>query len=137
MKKRYGVDPQFPISRYVNGLRGYTVPNRDDRAGEVYDGVGSDGKPNNSYNARNNCTNPLFAQNLPTDGGQELCRLTRGPRTPDLVFYAAITGVPWQLLTENPKDAASKFLTTIPNDRWKLIIGNDPEHYDYTGIDPH
>ncbi len=134
MKERYGVDPQFPISRYVNGLKGYTVPNRD---GEVYDGVGGDGKPNNSYNGRNICTNPLFAQNLPTDGGQELCKLARGPRTNDLVFYAAITGVPWQLLTKNPTDAASPFLTSIPNDRWKQIVGNDPEAYDFTGIDPH
>jgi hypothetical protein len=134
LKERYGVDPQFPISRYVNGLKGFTVPNRD---GEVYDGVGGDGKANNSYNGRNNCTNPLFGQNLPTDGGQELCKLARGPRTPDLVFYAAITGVPWQLLTENPSDQASAFLASIPNDRWKQIIGNDPESYDFTGIDPH
>ena len=101
LKQRYGVDPQFPVSRYYNGLKSYTVPNRD---GEIYDGVGSDGKPNNTYNYQSgragSCTNPLFAQNLPTDGGQELCKLTRGPRTPDLVFYAAITGVPWQLLSD-------------------------------------
>jgi hypothetical protein len=122
------------VKRYVNGLKNVAVPNRD---GEGYDGVGLDAKGNNSYNGRNNCRNPLFAQNLPTAGTEELCKLSPGPRDPSLVFFAAITGVPWQLLTEDPTNEQSKFVASLTKDRWKQIVGNDPENYDYSGMDPH
>jgi hypothetical protein len=136
MKQRYGVDPQFPVSRYVNGLRSATVP---DRRGELYDGVSSDGVPNGSYRGINNCTNPLFAQDLPVDAGGELCSLTPGPRTSDLVVFVAITGVPWQLLTQKPYVAGGEgaFLSSLPADRWNVIVGRDPNNYDYSGMDPH
>lgn len=29
MKRHYGYDPQFPIERYVDGLRSLAVPNRE------------------------------------------------------------------------------------------------------------
>jgi hypothetical protein len=124
MKERYGVDPQFPISRYLYGLSSAKAPNRD---GELYDGLGIDGQPNNSYNAKANCTNPLFAASLPSGApGEELCNLPAGPRSSNLVVFATITGVPEQLLTAPLDDAA-----------WTRIVGKDPRHYDYTGVDPH
>jgi hypothetical protein len=131
MKQRFGVDPQFPIERYVNGLKSRIVPNRD---GEHPSGsanyVGTDGK--------GDCTNPLFAAELPTDPGADLCHLKAGPRSTDLVFFAVIGGVPWQLLLDDPtKPAASAFKSKLTDDDWTKIIGKDPIHYDFTGADPH
>ncbi len=134
MKQRYGEDPQFPIRRYVNGLSSPRVP---DRSGEVYDGLGSDGQPNKTYNAKNNCTNPLFAATLPTDATGDLCGLAAGPRAPDQVILTTITGVPWQLLTENPSDPNSAFKATLTAADWTKIVGANPEASDYTGQDPH
>src|SRR6185436_5863094 len=88
-----------------------------------------------------NCTNPLFAATLPTGPGQELCGLPRGPRTSDLVFFALIGGVPWQLLTENPSDMSNgnkaAFKTALDPSDWTRILGADPAKYDFTGIDGH
>jgi hypothetical protein len=126
MKAKYGVEPQFPIQRYVNGLTSTTVP---DRNGEYPSGAGN-------YVGQNDCQNPLFAGQLPDGSGPDntLCHAPPGPRTKDLVFYAHIGGVPYQLLHFTPGDAAASKLT--PAD-WVKILGNDPLHYDYTGIDPH
>ena len=125
-KAKYGVDPQYPISRYVKGLTQTKIP---DRNGEYPSGAGS-------YVGNANCTNPLFASSLPdsTASDTDLCNLTVGfQRTPDLVFYGIIGGVPYQLLHYDGTPAS---LTLSPAD-WTKILGNDPENYDYTGIDPH
>ena len=127
MKQKYGVDVQFPMQRYVNGLTSTTVPNRD---GEYPAGIAN-------YLGTNNCTNPLFARGLP-DGSRldadTLCKLPRGQRTPDLVFYAHIGGVPSQLLHYTPGNPSASALS---DGDWTKILGRDPQHYDYTGIDPH
>ncbi len=107
--------------------------------------------------------NPLFATNLPTDPTADLCHLTQGTRTPDLVYYAAIAGVPHELLQATPGggsgtpatdpgnfDSTGKPLCAsgTPPEQcpqkssftaadWKLIKGNDPEHYDFSGADFH
>ena len=135
-KAKYGVDPQFPIQRYVNGLTNPTVP---DRFGEYP--VDSKGNPSSSYAGMNDCTNPLFAGQLPDGSGmpnqKELCQLPPGvQRTKDLVFYAHIGGVPWQLLHFTPGDSKASALTDAD---WVRILGNGsiPPNYDYTGIDPH
>jgi hypothetical protein len=127
MKAKYGVDPQYPIERYVTGLTSTVVP---DRFGEYPAGA-------TSYVGTTDCQNPLFAASLPGAGQTDpdsLCHAPPGTRTKDLVFYAHVGGVPNQLLhfaAGNPKASA---LTTGD---WTKILGNDPEHYDYTGIDPH
>jgi hypothetical protein len=127
MKAKYGVDVQFPIARYLNGLTSAMVPDRD---GEYPSGA-------TSYVGQNDCQNPLFAGALP-DGSrtdvQSLCHAPPGPRTPDLVFYAHIGGVPHQLLHFKAGDPAASTLTAAD---WVKIVGKDPESYDYTGIDPH
>jgi len=149
MTQKYGVWPQFPIQRYVLGLQSATVP---DRRGEYPAGARS----YQGLNAKNqNCVNPLFAQNLPDGSSTDpdtLCHLTRGPRTPDLVYYAHIGGVPHQLLQARPGDTTCSAGTnpadcpqkeTLVDADWVKILGNgslkqDPEHtYDYSGIDPH
>jgi hypothetical protein len=90
--------------------------------------------------------NPLFALNLPIDSTQEFCALARGPRTPDHIFYAAIAGVPHQLLQAMPGDPecpAGTAAQDCPQKSnlsaadWQLITGADPEHYDFTGADFH
>ncbi len=91
-----------------------------------------------SYVGAVNCTNPLFAAALP-DGSaldqQSLCNLPVGfSRTPDRVFLLTIGGVPNQLLHYVPADPGSTMLSAGD---WTKILGNDPESYDFTGIDPH
>jgi hypothetical protein len=113
MKQRFGVDPQYPIQRYVDGFTKPRVPRRADE----HDASGR-------YAPTPSCTNPLFAARLPMQPGDELCKLPRGPRTPDLVYFAVIGGVPNQLLGGDKLD-------------WTRILGRDPARWDETGIDPH
>ncbi len=139
MKAKYGVDPQFPITRYVNGLTSPTVP---DRTGEYPTGQ-------NSYVGTNDCTNPLFASTLPDSSKlssgiatgetatdiSTLCKLPASTsRSKSLVFYAIIGGVPWQLLHFDPTSATNSLLSA---DDWVRILGTDPDTYNYNGIDPH
>ena len=141
MKQKYGVDLQFPINRYVLGLTSSKVPNRDGEyppGGDGYYQGGLQSDPNDL-----NCVNPLFAQNLPIDatgpGDSSICNLTPSTaRTPEsnLVYYAHIGGVPNELLTTNVNGVVTPKDTLAASD-WQLILGNDPENYDYSGIDPH
>jgi hypothetical protein len=139
-KERFGVFAGYPISRYIRGLQKRSVP---DRAHEV-DGNGNYVGDQDKFA---NCVNPIFAQNLPTDPAADLCHLQQGPRTPDLVYYGAIAGVPHQLLQAqagvDPECSAGTPQEDCPQKRqlteadWLLITGKDPDHWDFTGIDPH
>jgi len=158
-KLKYGVDVQFPVERYLVGLTSTKVPNRD---GE-YPPDGQGGY-SSSYQGlvkgNQNCTNPLFAKTLPSppngnlggwnpqwssgnppaDPNNDLCNLPVGGRSPSLIFFAHIGGVPHQLLQNDPTktDAVSQSQKdTLTDADWTLILGNNPENYDYTGIDPH
>ena len=143
-KQKYGVSVQFPIERYVIGLTSPKVPNRD---GE-YPPSGTNGGYSSEYEGTKNlnCTNPLFAATLPKPPGaaaqwkptaNDLCNLSPSTRKPGLIFYAHIGGVPHQLLQVNPADVNSPQKDTLTDADWQLILGKDPENYDYTGIDPH
>lgn len=112
MKERFGVDPMFPLSRYVLGLTSKQVKHRDQKT---------------------TCRNPLFAAKLPAGAGQELCNLPRGTRTSNLVFFAAITGVAPDLLHFDPDDENKSKLTDAD---WRAILGRDPLAYDFGGADP-
>jgi hypothetical protein len=139
-KQRFGVFAGYPTSRYVRALQKRTVP---DRAHEV-DGDGNYVGDQDKYA---NCINPIYAQNLPTDPKADLCHLQQGPRTSDLVYYAAIAGVPHQLLQAqagidaecpagtNQADCPQKNQLTELD--WLAITGKDPENYDFSGVDPH
>jgi hypothetical protein len=126
MKQRFGLDPQFPIQRYVTGLGSATVP---DSAHE-HDNSGN-------YTPTLNCTNPLFAASLPTSSTADLCNLPVGPRQPGQVFVAVIGGVPHQLLQVNPADPNSAQKATLSATDWTTILGADPLAYDFTGADFH
>ncbi len=145
MKAKYGLDPQFPVERYTTGLSSLTVP---DRTGEYP----SDAKGNvaSSYQGQNDCSNPLFAGVLPDPSKLSpgiatattiapadatlLCKLPAGQRAKNLVFYAIIGGVPHELLHFDPNSPTASQLSDAD---WVKILGNDPEKYDYGGIDPH
>jgi hypothetical protein len=124
MKRRYGIDPQYPISRYTDGLSRAAVP----RSSEEHDVIGL-------YQAgTGSCTNPLFAASLPATADAELCNLPRGPRDPSMVFFAIVGGVPNQLLHFDPANPGA---SSLSDDDWTKILGKDPLAFDYTGIDPH
>ncbi len=127
MRQRFGVDPQFPVQRYIDGLTSATVPNRD--------GEHPNGSPN--YVGTRNCTNPLFATGLPTSQSQQLCNLQRGPRSPDLVYFALIGGVPHELLQVDPTNPDSPQKDVLDPSDWQKILGTDPLSYDFTGEDLH
>ncbi len=112
MKQRYGIDPQYPIERYVAGLSAAKVPRIEDE--HDADGV---------YLGTSTCRNPLFAAKLPTKSTDDLCGAARGARPPEFVIFTLIGGVPNQLLAGGPS--------------WTKILGADPAKYDFTGIDPH
>ena len=137
MKQRFGVDVGYPSARYVNGLTNSVVPKQS------YD--------QNADGSLVACTNPLFASALPTDATHELCNLpmnqTAGRRPGgNLVYYAAITGVPHQLLQSTPGDGECPATTAAadcpqkseltPAD-WVTVLGQDPENYNFAGVDFH
>ncbi|HEY1691280.1 MAG TPA: hypothetical protein VGG39_03920 [Polyangiaceae bacterium] len=126
MKQEFGLDSQFPLSRYQHGLTSPSVP---DRAGEYPEGA-------QTYTGDDDCVNPIFAQDLP-DGSDltpsTLCNLTKGPRLPSDVYYAHIGGVPSDLLHYDPTNPSS---TTLSSDDWTKILGEKPDAYDYGDIDP-
>lgn len=132
MKERYGIDPQYPLRRYIDGFTKLRVP---DRKAEHVTKVAANGRREiANYTSTGKCTNPLFAAKLPRQPGDELCDLARGTRSPDLVFFAVVGGVPHQLLHFDPNDPEKSRIT---NDDWVKILGRDPERFDFTGIDPH
>jgi hypothetical protein len=141
MKAKYGLDLQFPINRYVVGLSSQTVPNRSGEypAGAMYYQGGLNSDP-----ADLNCVNPLFATNLPTTAtgpdDPTICNLTPNTvRTPasNLVYYAHIGGVPHELLTETSDAGTVTVKETLAPGDWQAILGQDPENFNYAGIDPH
>jgi len=137
-KQRFGLFAGYPTSRYVMGLQKPAVPS----VGLAFPGDkdhehDSMGNYVGDQPGQQNCVNPIYAQDLPTSVSQDLCHLRAGPRTPDLVYYAAIAGVPHQLLQQDPTNAMSPQKDVLSDADWKLIMGNDPEHYDFSGADFH
>jgi hypothetical protein len=138
-KQRFGLFAGYPTSRYVRGLQKTTVPNTPNEHDNNGNYIGD-------QDSQANCVNPIYAQNLPTDPSADLCNLTRGGRDPSLVYYAAIAGVPHQLLQAKPGDPDCPSGTNAADcpqkaalnaADWTLIMGNDPEHYDFSGADFH
>lgn len=112
MKRRFGVDPQFPIARYAAGLTSRKVPRAT-----------TEHEPNGAYVHAPTCTNPIFAAALPGSDTEEICDLPEGPRSRQLVLFALVGGVPSTLVAGTPD--------------WTKILGANPDAFDYTGIDPH
>ena len=117
MKRRFGVDPQFPIARYVDGFTKSRVPDRDGEHAMV------DGRPG-PYVGAPSCGNPLFAGTLPDPDADDLCALPAGTRGKELVVFAVLGGVP-------------PLLASGPSPDWTSILGQNPDAYDRAGIDPH
>jgi hypothetical protein len=130
MKRRYGLEPRFPVTRYINGLSSAKVPSR---SGEHAPLPPPTSAPSlhlpygRSYLGNNDCDNPIFAASLPSGPGDELCHLPPGPRSRELVVFGVITGVPSQLLTS----------PVLGEGDWTRILGKDPRHFDESGRDAH
>jgi hypothetical protein len=120
MKERYGIDPQYPIERYVTGFTKSRVPTR---ATEHPTKTVSGRREIGPYTSEPTCVNPIFAANLPSQPGDEICETGRGPRSRELVLFAVIGGVPSTLTGAAPS--------------WNAIVGTNPDAYDFTGLDPH
>ncbi len=117
MKRRFGADVLFPIARYVRGLAKKSVP---DRAHE-HD---ANGAYSDAYaTASATCVNPLFARDLPSDPGQDLCHLPLGPRRPDQIQFGVVGGVPHQLLAAEPANPEGPPKDALTTADWTAILG--------------
>lgn len=122
MKERYGIDPQYPLQRYIDGFTKQRVP--DSTSEHVVKArAGGSGRDIGPYVGTPKCTNPLFAASLPSSPGDDLCNLPLGGRGKDLVLFAIIGGVPENLVGGSPS--------------WTAILGRDPARFNFEGIDPH
>lgn len=122
MKRRYGVEPRYPISRYARALSRFVLPGRaeeHDEEGTYLPDAGT-------------CRNPLFASALPAGGSEELCNLPAGPRNRSLVYFSVLGGAPNELLGPDQRDADGR----LGEDSWEKLLGRDFASYDRTGIDP-
>jgi hypothetical protein len=122
MKQRFGDDRLFPVDRYVRGLTGPLVP---DSGGEHVKLSGSKFWSTYGVGAAPKCTNPLYAATLPNGDAADLCNLPPGPRRPDQVFFAAVGGIPSDLVGDGHMTAA----------RYASALGGALS-YDPTGVDP-
>lgn len=130
MKRRFGIDPQYPIQRYVDGLTKYTVPDRTTEH-VIRPGATPDARRSiASYTQTPKCTNPLFASRLPREPGENVCELPRSTRTPDLIFFAVIGGVPHQLLYPNGYNPDDPEANRTTEDQWVKILGKSKTFYD-------
>jgi hypothetical protein len=84
-KRRFGIDFLYPVQRYVNALKNTVL------CTTTPDLAPNQQCPRRADNSPGQVPNPLY-QDLTNQGG--------GPRDPSLVFFAAITGVPWQLISD-------------------------------------
>ncbi|MEO9236177.1 MAG: hypothetical protein ABI421_22745, partial [Polyangiaceae bacterium] len=130
-KQRFGVDPQYPVSRYANGLSSPRVP---DRAHEhlsfpLTGELGYVGEPD--------CDNPLFAAELPANSSEDICNLPRGSRGASQIFFTVIAGVPHQLLQQDPLDANSPLKSNLSAADYRTLLGDDPLAYRFDGVDAH
>jgi hypothetical protein len=136
MKRRFGVDPQYPIARYVRGLQADTVPRRAGEHDAESKYTGTD--PTKS------CTNPLFAASLPESASYDAngspiapetwCNLPKGNRDPRRVLFAMIGGAPTDLVA--PKVDPAGNLRPLNEAEWTPLVGTDPVKYNYGGQDP-
>jgi len=115
MKQRFGIDPQYPLQRYVQGLLSAKIP--DDSTDHDADG---------NYVGAHTCDNPIYAGALPASPDDELCHLPAGPRSQKLVVLTVIAGAPPDLLHEQMTEAD-----------WTVVLGKNPLAYDFTGMAPH
>jgi hypothetical protein len=120
MKERFGIDPQYPIARYTDGFTRFKVPDRKSERVIKTAGTRRDIGP---YAPTFKCTNPIFAETLPSQPGEEICNLKQSTRSRELVVFALLGGVPEALATANPN--------------WPTILGRDPGAFNFDGIDPH
>lgn len=113
-KRRFGIDFLYPTDRYVSGLTSPLVPDRDG----------------------NLVANPIFDDLDPNDASS-------GTRSPALVFFTSVVGVPWQDIARRDSNGNPDLVAGLDpggkptggfqtgtemllNGTWDLILG-DPQ----------
>ncbi|MFO0679878.1 MAG: hypothetical protein U0169_25365 [Polyangiaceae bacterium] len=112
-KQKYGIDPQFPIERYLTGLTQRKVP---DRQGEYPD-------PNAAYKGRHGQLHePALRRSPPrrSDERGHALQPALGSVHPRPRLYGIIGGVPYQLLHFDPNVPGSAQLNDAD---WVKVLG--------------
>ena len=124
------------LQRYIDGFTKFRVP---DRSTEHIIVEANGARQISDYSGAPKCTNPLFAAELPDSSADKdkICNLRRGTRSPDLVFFAVVGGVPNELLYPDGYDPNNPEKNRTTNDRWVTILGKDPGNFNYDGINAH
>jgi len=97
-KRRFGIDFLYPTERYVDAFKQPRIANRE---GELV-------------------ANPLYPE-IDLDKG------ILNVRTPDLVFFAGVVGVPWQDIARDPSDLKKGFKSASElgsDGTWDMILGD-------------
>jgi hypothetical protein len=97
-KRRFGVDFLYPTQRYVDAFKQPRIANRE---GELV-------------------ANPLYPE-IDLDKG------ILNVRTPDLVFFAGVVGVPWQDIARDPSNLEKGFKSASEmgsDGTWDMILGD-------------
>ena len=118
-------------------------------------GLGARARRNGNYvgdqDANANCVNPIYAQNLPDErhGTRRPGALhphARDPRRPTSSTTRRSPAFPTSSSSRSPATGPAPAGTaaadcpqkdTLSDNDWKLIEGNDPENYDFSGADFH
>jgi hypothetical protein len=111
-KRRFGIDFLYPIKRYTNALTNTTLCTTS------VDLTPSAQCPARPDKTPGQVANPLF---------QDLSGGGASARDPSLIFFAAITGVPWQLISDPAAAPNLRFYTSGELDAlslWSKIMGD-------------
>jgi hypothetical protein len=122
-KRRFGIDFLYPIKRYVNAL---TQPVICTTAVDLAPSQQCPALPTGPGQV----PNPLF---------QDLSGAGLPGRDPSLIFLAAITGVPWQLI-QDPSAPGLRFYTAdelTANNLWGSLMGDPNASPPAAPGDPH
>lgn len=132
MKRRFGIEPRYPLTRYTKALSSLMIPGRDAEHLKLTPPVSAARSAKTYDEAAANCRNPLFAAALPSEADQELCNLPAGTRNSSLVYFTVLGGAPNELLAADALDADQR----LTDAAWTKLLGRDFEASDYTGVDP-
>jgi hypothetical protein len=112
-KRRFGIDFLYPVKRYVNALTQPTICSTS--VDLTPDPAQCPARADKSSGLT---ANPLF---------QDLSNKGASPRDASLVFVAAITGVPWQLIAQDPASPELHYKTyqqLTDENLWSTIMGD-------------
>ena len=142
MQAKYGLNPQFPITRYVNGLDLADGPRSDWRVSGERGGLHREQRLHEpalrlvaaDRGAALFSERGLARGDLRRDDALQPARREAGAAA-GVVFFtrssAAFRG------SSSTSTRPARPTATLTQADWVRILGTDPDTYNYTGIDPH